>query len=141
MCGKKCILISLIILVVVAIPLSVTSFIFGQTYDDDYGCDLTNVAGHDLSKYLLGINITGITAILVVILVLLLLLFLKQIPFIGKIASFALLIIIGGLWLFVAIYILYGKGSNCLKIGFVYFGYSGVLVALAILTIADMFCC
>lgn len=132
MCGKKFLLLAAVILVVFAIPLSVTSFIFGQ--NDNNSCDLNNVFGYDLRQYLFGINITGITAIIAIIVLLVLLIFLKEIPIIGKIITIILVVIVGILWGMVASYILLHRGSACVGVGITYFGYSGVLIVLAVVT-------
>ena len=133
MCGKNCLLITAIILIIVAIPLSVTSFVFERN-ESTKGCNLNNVMGHDLGKYFFGINISGIVAIFAIVILLIFLICLKDIPVIGKIITVVLIAIIGIIWVLVALYILFNYKTSCIKVGLTYFGYSGVIIALAIIT-------
>ena len=134
MCGKKCLILVAIILIAIAIPLSITSFVFERSEHNDNGCNLNNVMGHNLNQYLFGINITGIVAIFAIIFLLVSLLCLKEIPVIGKLITVVLVAILGILWIMVALYILFNHGPECVRVGVTYFGYSGILIALAIIT-------
>ena len=133
MCGKNCLLIVAIILIIVAIPLSITSFVFERN-ENTKECNLNNVMGYDLNKYLFGINISGIVGIIAIVVLLFFLIYLKDIPIIGKLITIILVVIIGIIWIIVALYILFNHRSSCLKVGLTYFGYSGVLITLAIIT-------
>lgn len=138
MCGKKCLLVTAIVLVFIfAIPLGITS-IFFQKDPAAAGCNLNNVAGHDLSKLLYGINITGIFVFVAIALLLFILICLRKIPIFGIVVSIILDVIIVIIWIMVAIYVFFNYGSSCLAMGLTYFGYAAVLIVLAVITFLAM---
>jgi len=94
--------------------------------------------GYNLGVYLFGANITGICSILFILIAMLMLILAKSIPIIGKLFTVLLIIILAILWFIVGITYIHSYNSDCVVESVSYFGYSGLFIILAILTMCAL---